>query len=179
MLLNWANYEIENTPLDTNYYYRIELDTIGNGSFFGVDSVGNGILQKEVFNLPNADTLIFRVIIIVPQGCDPSRARIATSRSNIKNTSRITRLDYLNKIDITVKPNPVQNSFYISGDFVYGKEITIKMFDMNGRLIYNKWIDGKSRLNENIDMKNFVNGLYQLQLSGVDFLINKKIVKTN
>jgi hypothetical protein len=28
-------------------------------------------------------------------------------------------------------------------------------------------------------MKNFVNGLYQLQLSGVDFLINKKIVKTN
>lgn len=177
--LQWANYAIENTSLDTTYYYRIELDTIGNGTWYGVDSVANGILNYNHINPPASDTLIYRVVIVVPDGCEPTRARIATSRSNVKNSSRLTLIKEAKNVNVVVKPNPTRDLVTISGDYNKGGAVNITVFDINGRSILQEVINSKEHLNYNLDLSDYAVGMYHLQISNQNFVVNKKIIKVD
>lgn len=85
---------------------------------------------------------------------------VASSISKVQTTD----------LNITVYPNPTSGYFAIetSANAIY----YVNIFDLSGRLVYNKNILGT----ESIDLSNLNDGVYNLAISNVDGQITKKLV---
>ena len=72
------------------------------------------------------------------------------------------------KLEVAVYPNPVTDELHVSASCAIG---TIRLFDMNGRVIYQCEEGGPEH---QIDMENYPAGMYFLDVDG---LLRKKVVK--
>ena len=79
-------------------------------------------------------------------------------------TSRASAAD----IEVSVYPNPVLDELHVASSCALG---TIRLFDMNGRVVYQHEADGPEH---QIDMEPYPAGMYFLDVDG---LLRKKVVK--
>jgi len=75
-----------------------------------------------------------------------------------------------NNIQVAVYPNPTSDQFYIDANTT--NKLTLDLFDVNGRHVFNANVNDKS----NIDVTNLNGGIYTLTIKTVDGVINKKLV---
>ena len=92
------------------------------------------------------------------------------------SVEKITLTNDLNlgaeNLEITTSPNPVVDGFLklsTTGDGLS----TVSIFDVNGRLMLNKNLTAK---NETLNLTEFPNGIYLLNVVNKNSLLNKKIV---
>ncbi len=82
----------------------------------------------------------------------------------VEPTSRASAAD----IEVSVYPNPVLDELHVASSCALG---TIRLFDMNGRVVYQHEADGPEH---QIDMESYPAGMYFLDVDG---LLRKKVVK--
>jgi Arylsulfotransferase (ASST)/Secretion system C-terminal sorting domain len=88
--------------------------------------------------------------------------------SFVKFPESIANVDLSNQVSIS--PNPSNGIFRLDGTFDFTKAFTVNVFDFSGKHIYNK------KNARNIDLSNFTNGTYALQLISANGILTKKII---
>ncbi|WP_179009389.1 zinc-dependent metalloprotease [Winogradskyella forsetii] len=82
-----------------------------------------------------------------------------------------------NELDkLSIYPNPNNGEFNIAFNPRSGEEITIGVYDIRGRSIYNKVYSSASRFEEVIQLNNAQSGVYMLTISDGAEKVTKKIV---
>jgi len=71
-------------------------------------------------------------------------------------------------------PVPADQTITINFDYNSPQETTISIYNLMGKLVYNKDIIGEID-NKNIDISSFPEGIYLVELSSTEFMIQKKI----
>ncbi|GGW57614.1 putative secreted protein (Por secretion system target) [Winogradskyella epiphytica] len=78
--------------------------------------------------------------------------------------------------NLSIYPNPNNGEFNINFTPQSGEAITIDVFDMRGRSIYNQVYSSVSRFEETIQLQNAQSGIYMLRISDGSQKVTKKIV---
>jgi hypothetical protein len=105
--------------------------------------------------------------------CDPTRATINTTRSNIKRGSMTTTInDFLNT-NIIVYPNPANNYITIQQP-QFLKASTISIYNALGELVYQT---SSTNLSETIPTENFAKGIYTVNIQTQVGTVFKKLIK--
>lgn len=81
-----------------------------------------------------------------------------------------------NSNDLSIYPNPNNGEFNIEFNPKSGEAITIEVYDIRGRIIYNKVYSSASRFEEVIQLNNAQSGVYMLTISDGAEKVTKKIV---
>jgi len=71
---------------------------------------------------------------------------------------------------VSIYPNPAQNNFTIETN--NAEKQTLQLFDVNGKQILTKTINGTS----NVDASNLNAGIYNISISNNQGVVNKKLV---
>lgn len=80
----------------------------------------------------------------------------------------------LNKL--AVYPNPNDGDFNISFDAIGGETVSVQVFDLQGRLVYDKEFEGVANFEKQINLKDASSGLYILRVENAAKTINKKLI---
>jgi subtilisin-like proprotein convertase family protein len=81
-----------------------------------------------------------------------------------------------NKIDFAVYPNPNNGSFNIKMDNLISDKVSIVVYDMRGRTIFNKDYKSQASFNQNIQLDTIQSGVYLLNVIDGDRKETKRIV---
>ncbi|WP_405574441.1 reprolysin-like metallopeptidase [Winogradskyella sp. Asnod2-B02-A] len=82
-----------------------------------------------------------------------------------------------NELDnLAIYPNPNNGSFNVGFNPTSGEAISIDVYDMRGRLIYNKIYSSVSRFEEVVQLNNAQSGVYMLNISDGSRKVTKKII---
>ncbi len=77
--------------------------------------------------------------------------------------------------EVNVYPNPSKGHFYIKYNFILESENPIlQVFDFTGKLVYNSKLD-KSKNKQEIDLSNYCNGIYTLEVRAANYNYKTKI----
>jgi type IX secretion system substrate protein len=86
------------------------------------------------------------------------------------NTTNIANNHLVNSL-VSIYPNPSNGNFVVETNST--EKQTIQLFDINGKLVLNQTINGKT----NIDVSNLAEGVYNLSLINSEwFVVNKRVV---
>ena len=78
---------------------------------------------------------------------------------------------------IKIIPNPNTGKFEISFELNYKKNITLRILNLSGQLVYIEVIDaGESTSMKQIDLTALAKGIYHLQVITEDFVFNNKMI---
>jgi len=89
---------------------------------------------------------------------------------------RPTEINSIFLNDFSLYPIPTKDNILISFTPITANQ-TIIIYDIKGRLMYNKTYNNKSIFNETINLEYFSAGVYLLQVIDGNITINKKIIK--
>jgi hypothetical protein len=104
--------------------------------------------------------------------CDPTRATINTTRSNIKRGSMVTGINEFLTNNVIIYPNPASNYFTIQQpQFI--KASTISIYNALGELVYQT---STSNLSETIATENFAKGIYTINIQTQVGNVFKKLI---
>lgn len=77
--------------------------------------------------------------------------------------------------EVNVYPNPSKGHFYIKYNFSLESENPIiQVFDITGKLVFNSKLD-KTKNKQEIDLSNYSNGIYTIDVRASHFNYNNKI----
>ncbi len=85
-------------------------------------------------------------------------------------TNHINRSD--KNYEVIIYPNPAEEQFTV--EIAQGKEQTLQVFDISGRLVLSQKINGPTKINA----VDFENGIYTLKIKSDSGIINKKLIIT-
>lgn len=162
-------YTIENSPNPVDNYILMRDDnSSGNWAQVAITAGTQNVLSDTDYQLfPNAD---WRVETIWNINCEPTRAGVNTSRSNIKNQSIANGFLEINENSIQVYPNP--SNGIIQLDFPVHLSIeSVELFDAVGKSILVTYSDFKK-----LDISNLNPGIYYLKLNTNQGIFNKSLV---
>ncbi|WP_370103819.1 GEVED domain-containing protein [Winogradskyella sp.] len=77
---------------------------------------------------------------------------------------------------LSIYPNPNNGTFNIGFNPKSGEDISINVYDISGRIIYNKTYNSVSRFDEVVSLNNAQSGVYLLNISDGSNKVTKKIV---
>ena len=150
------------------------LDTDGSHSFFEwqVLSGGEYVETDDVIVMDETGLFVFDKdaegksyrCVITSNNFYRSALTMEYYVDVVEPTSRASAAD----IEVSVYPNPVLDELHVASSCALG---TIRLFDMNGRVVYQHEADG---LEHQIDMEPYPAGMYFLDVDG---LLRKKVVK--
>jgi hypothetical protein len=159
----------------TGYIYLIAgIDT--NGTLFSVDTVGTvsvssfgfgdtvSIFYNETYSVPNGYKTGDNIVVVWPYTFS------GTTRDTLRKNIFIEDPISVNPIvgideHIFIYPNPFRDHFFIQNLSIKKDIKQVKIFDANGRLVYNE------KYNQEIKMTPFNKGLYFLE---IEFFDNSK-----
>jgi len=78
--------------------------------------------------------------------------------------------------EFAIYPNPASNSFNLRLSSKFTKDISVEIFDINGRKLFNKSYSGKSIFEENIDVSTLPQGLYIVKVEQANILTSEKLI---
>ncbi|WP_353147156.1 PA domain-containing protein [Flavobacterium sp.] len=81
---------------------------------------------------------------------------------------------FINNKNVSIYPNPVKDNLNINIKDFSG-DILVKIMDVNGREVFNKYINNFNRSKE-LDLSSFSSGIYFLKLIGEDLNYSEKII---
>ena len=162
------------TILNGNIYLIAGIDT--NGILFSVDTVGSvfvpnfglgdtvSIFYNETYSLPNGYKTGDNIVVVWPV------SDFGTTRDTLRKNVYINDPISVNEIKVVdeqlfIYPNPFRDHFFIQNVSIKKDIKQVKIFDANGRLVYNE------KYNKEIKMGTFNKGLYFLE---IEFFDNSK-----
>lgn len=92
----------------------------------------------------------------------------------LDNSANLTEIDL---DQVKVFPNPIHNNITLSGLSVLGANISIRLFDMSGRLVFNTELDSPSNDFNIPNLEHLSNGIYQLNIQFDRGELNYKVIK--
>lgn len=168
--LSWDKYEGFNFP--KAYIVRYDPST----GWERIDSVSSFIFQYTDANPPSTAVEYF-IEIPSPVTCDGSRAISQnTARSNRQTPSAFNGPNAVQEITeaaIQVYPNPANDLLNLIVQGIPGKQATVVIFDLNGKIIYSGLVQ---QANSAIDLSSLSSGLYFLEYRDGQKIGRKKIV---
>ena len=175
--LIWDDYEGQNTY--TTYYIWRYADSLGWQKIDSLSKLDHSYTDY-VNGFSQLTNLYYQVEAGPLDGCDPSRAIINTSRSNIKQIVYTPIIDTTTPIgisenmliDFNVYPNPSKGQITITGAKDLGK-IKIEVTNVLGQVLYSEEAIANNKV---IDLNRFANGVYFVRLYVEDRTVSKKII---
>jgi hypothetical protein len=152
-------------------WYRAQFSTTSDFS----NIIKDTLLYKTSANvLLNSNTKYFWRILA---GNDAgSSAWSATREFDTKNDIP-TSVSVINAFEYKVYPNPVGNQLNISISSSGSRILTIDLYSIDGRILFNKNISTGGELYQNLDFSKYNNGTYYLRLKTVDTSHSIKVIK--
>ncbi|MFL5754354.1 MAG: T9SS type A sorting domain-containing protein [Bacteroidia bacterium] len=157
--LSWTDY----LGTSFNYYYIYRKSNTAPWAL--IDSVAAGTLVYNDALAPSPiDSIEYLVEIIPTNPCNPTRAAINTSRSNIKNTSRFASgiREAVTESKATVFPNPAQSELNVKIDRK-GK-FAVQLYDVTGRKLNGTSAEISGASQAKINTSTLEPGVYILKL---------------
>ncbi len=84
--------------------------------------------------------------------------------------------DLLASTAVSVFPNPVTEDCTIAFDFEHNYDVTVHIFDINGKVLQSNVFKNVSKNKENINVQHLPNGIYVLQTIIGDEQVSRKLV---
>ncbi|MBC7863995.1 MAG: T9SS type A sorting domain-containing protein [Bacteroidia bacterium] len=166
-------YTIENTANPVNNYelYRDDNSTGVWASVANTAGTQNSLVDINYAAYPNASYYVSTVWGI---SCDPQRAIVNTSRSNVKNMAAGPTLGIteLAQATVGVYPNPFTGIVQLNSS---ENLKLVEVYNSIGQLVFSKKINGDRVLN--LDLSELAAGVYQLRSLTESGWANKKLVK--
>jgi len=134
-----------------------------------VESDGNTGIGSTytITNMPSSPNPYLVTVAATYMNCTGATATYSILTSNCITTG----INQTNEYDeVKLYPNPTNSSFTI--EITNADKQTLQVFDVNGKLVLNQAINGKT----NIDTTNLSEGVYNLSIINPDGIINKKLV---
>lgn len=150
-------------PYTRSYYYFRLLNNNGTDA---TDFGNNGILYFNLSSsITNFSNYITKTIIIKNEiyglGWTSYKTRRVTFFKLAKGTLNVSAVD---KEKFTIFPNPVNTTFFITGQNNQEIEKT-EVFDINGRSVKKKLFNNESNIQ--VDISNLASGIYTLNIHTV------------
>jgi hypothetical protein len=160
----WNTYTIQNQSNPVQFY-ALYRDTISNGNW---EQVGTTAGTQNVLSDPNYGSYpngSWRIETIWNISCDPTRAVINTSRSNIKSQAvggPTTGMSEIQTTGVSFAPNPFNQSSQIEIRSNSGKiDFVFELYDETGRLVRSEKIMNPKFTLERAELAN---GIYFYKL---------------
>jgi hypothetical protein len=158
---------------------EIEIDGEGDMVLYNVNCEGAGDGEKEIFvdiiETKDGDgtTIKSKIIICPPNEKDIDKLHNAGVAVDTKSKD----VDRLELEDLSFYPNPTSGKFNLKFKTSENEKTSIKIFDVNGKEVYNETIKGKDGLYEKeIDISNEQKGTYFLKVSQGKKIATRKII---
>lgn len=140
----------------TSYQWYLNGSPISGATSQNYIFTLNGTYYVEVFNA---------------QGCSTVSTTITISDVSVHDLADIEQ-------SVNLYPNPFNSSFTLSLQLDHSSSVKIKVMSLDGRLIASDESSNiKGSYQKNIDLSDFANGIYQLQIICDDGVITRKVVK--
>jgi len=171
---SWTNpYEIEGTTNPVTSYILL-CDTINTDTWVPVNTVSG--TQSSAID-PNfathASTANWRVKTAWGITCNPTRATINTTRSNIKGAQMMTGVNNeLLAHFIIVFPNPASTAITVQQP-QFQQPSTIALYNSLGALVYKT---SSSNSSETINIENLAKGIYTVSVQTQSGTVFKKLI---
>lgn len=142
------------------------INVLVNGNVVGTLPYSDAVQTTTISNIDIEGNIEIKIIragqeedrVIIDDLTWTCYTTLSTPEENLKN--------------LTIYPNPTNgNTLY----FNFTKEVTIRMYNILGKLIKTNKINSK---NNNIDISAFPKGIYLLKINSENQFITKKIIKT-
>jgi hypothetical protein len=154
VILNWNLYE------GRGFTSAIVMQSIGSGPFTPLITLPPSTTTYTI-TTPPSGTVAYRLDIVVPGGCSPSKTTgLNVISSNIVFPFGASDITSVNGVESTCKayPNPVENNITLEGTF---KGDHIVLFDAVGRKVQS-WEISTTATKQNLTLVPMENGLYIL-----------------
>ncbi len=111
----------------------------------------------------------YNVTLIATNGCssDTTTASVVVIGTGINGNESAA---------LTVSPNPSQGSFMIAFSNESSKEVTIRITDAQGKLVYHENVSNTSMIRRAVDLSSEAKGVYFLQVTDAQNVITKQLV---
>lgn len=101
---------------------------------------------------------------------------LAALPTHLGDSARIT-IQYPTKLPpVVVAPNPNEGIFTVESYFEQPKNIVLTLRDLNGKVVLRRELQNQLELRESIELKDYVSGLYILEMRSEGFSKLEKIV---
>ncbi len=77
---------------------------------------------------------------------------------------------------VAIQPNPSNGIFNLVFDNIAGKHVTVRLVDMEGRVVYAREFDGITGNVVTVNTSDLANSVYTATIVTDDFVINKKVI---
>ncbi|OFY15392.1 MAG: hypothetical protein A2X02_03095 [Bacteroidetes bacterium GWF2_29_10] len=125
--------------------------------------VGNGttdsVAEPEFNVIPDS---IYNVLLVASNKCGVDTADVLVKNSG---TTNITQLITDNNLTMMIYPNPTSNFVNIEGDINVLRLLNIKLYTQTGQLVYEQQNNKAKTIKQKINISNFENGLYILEIN--------------
>jgi|GEM_PF-1923819 len=159
--------------------YNLICDTAGLNNWFNVGiAAGNVSLVKDLNYLSHLNSPQWRVKTDWAITCDPTRAPINTTRSNIRHPSTINGILSIATLDasVIIYPNPAKDNVTIELSALT-KNAQLKIVNVLGQTVFNETIIASSNKTvKQINTSNFAKGVYTVILETPTGKLLKKLV---
>ncbi|MFL5752830.1 MAG: PKD domain-containing protein [Bacteroidia bacterium] len=174
--LIWDNYIGQVVP--TFYIWRYT----NVAGWVKIDSIPSNLFSYTDLNAPSvasASDLSYMVEGGPLTSCDPTRAAINTSRSNIKNARQAnpTGIKSYTNESVLIYPNPSSGQFTINTGSALEAKAELRVLNNLGETVYTEQLM-RSATATTIDLSAFDNGVYFVKMILNDQLVVKRIVLT-
>lgn len=175
--LIWDDYEGQNTY--TTYYIWRYQDTLGWQKIDSLSKLDHSYTDY-VNGFSQLNNLYYQVEAGPLDGCDPARALINTSRSNVKqivntapiDTSTIGMNEHEADLNFSIFPNPSKGQITVTGGKDAGK-MRLEVTNVLGQIVYKEEAIIHNKI---VDLSNMANGVYFVRLQKNDRSVSKKII---
>lgn len=162
------------TPLNGTIYLMGAIDS--SGTLISIDTVGSvvvsnfglndtvGITYNETYDVPNGYKLGTDIVVVWPV------AAFGTTKDTLRKEIFIDNPISVNPIkannnELIIYPNPFNNYIFLKNLGVKNEVRQVRIFDVNGRIVYNE------QYNTVIKTEQFIKGLYFIE---IEFFDNSK-----
>lgn len=138
----------------------------------------NMMLQDPTNVIPPVGLTKFYATVMDAQSCTSMTKRVVTYVSVLKDIAQndLILSDNANGV-LYANPVPVNDFMNVFADFTIADGLTLKVLDLNGKVVLNKNYPGAKSINENVGMSSLPAGSYILSIESSTDKVSKKFIK--
>ncbi|WP_417291038.1 T9SS type A sorting domain-containing protein [Corallibacter sp.] len=145
--------------------------------YYGLGSItaSDNCTLSSVTQTPIAGTMLSDGVHEISFLATDDNGNTSTCSFNLTVNDNTLSVDYFNNLEknILVYPNPTENNIFLKNNSNVSLK-SLRLLDINGRLLLT--LD-KHPVNDVIDLSNYANGIYMLQIQTEKGMVIKKIIK--
>ncbi len=143
---------LSTTTVATSYQWYNGAAAVGTGTTYTATAAG-----------------IYTLVVTNAAGCTTSSSGVLAN-VGIKSSRSLS--------NVTVYPNPTKDMIMISATLNKSQSVTVKIFDMNGKLVFNtSQNNADANYSKTISLAGYASGVYMVQVITNDGSVQQRIVK--